>query len=342
MTLDNNDTRIAAVIGCTGSFGGAVTRELLRRGWNVRALARNVAKARAQYVGEPRIEFVRGDALDAEDVRILVEGVDVLVDSFNVPYQHWDPATLDSASIVAQAAIDHDLLVAFPGNVYGLGPDFSRPLDESAPHVPPSKKGKLRNRIEATFEEASQHGARFVIVRCGDFFGPNMPAESSWLWYMTEKALDGGPIVYPGDLQTPHQWAYLPDVGRVTVDLIERADQFQPFEVFHFGGHMLEPCVLVDAVRRALGDTERKLKKFPWWAVNLGRPFSAMMRELHEMRYLWDEPLQMDDAKLRRALGEVPHTPLDAAVRATIAGLQDRRGAAPQAPSRATPTASPR
>jgi len=62
--------------------------------------------------------------------------------------------TLDSARIVAGVAADTELLVVFPGNVYGIGPDFNAPLDEKAPHQPPSKKGGLRNRIEAVFEES--------------------------------------------------------------------------------------------------------------------------------------------------------------------------------------------
>jgi nucleoside-diphosphate-sugar epimerase len=39
------------------------------------------------------------------------------------------------------------------------------------------------------------------------------------------------------------------------------------------------------------------------------------------MRYVWNEPLRLDNARLRAALGREPHTPLDAAVRATLAGL---------------------
>jgi nucleoside-diphosphate-sugar epimerase len=39
------------------------------------------------------------------------------------------------------------------------------------------------------------------------------------------------------------------------------------------------------------------------------------------MRYLWREPLRLDNAKLVAVLGEEPHTPLDRAVRDTLRGL---------------------
>ena len=38
------------------------------------------------------------------------------------------------------------------------------------------------------------------------------------------------------------------------------------------------------------------------------------------MRYLWREPIRMDNARLIAVLGEEPHTPLDEAVEATLIG----------------------
>lgn len=50
-------------------------------------------------------------------------------------------------------------------------------------------------------------------------------------------------------------------------------------------------------------------------------PFNVTMRELGEMRYLWERAVRLDNAKLVAVLGAEPHTPLDEAVRATLAGL---------------------
>jgi hypothetical protein len=46
------------------------------------------------------------------------------------------------------------------------------------------------------------------------------------------------------------------------------------------------------------------------------------MREMREMRYLWREPIRMDNARLIAAVGQEPHTPLDEAVEATLVGLE--------------------
>jgi len=39
------------------------------------------------------------------------------------------------------------------------------------------------------------------------------------------------------------------------------------------------------------------------------------------MRYLWRQPIRMDNARLRAALDQEPDTPLDKAVEATLVGL---------------------
>ncbi len=46
-----------------------------------------------------------------------------------------------------------------------------------------------------------------------------------------------------------------------------------------------------------------------------------LFRELAEMRYLWEKPIGLSGAKLAAFLGEEPHTPLDAALRATLADM---------------------
>ena len=48
---------------------------------------------------------------------------------------------------------------------------------------------------------------------------------------------------------------------------------------------------------------------------------ASTLRELREMRYLWQVPLSMDNAKLLAVLGHEPHTPLDQAVQVTLEGL---------------------
>ena len=55
--------------------------------------------------------------------------------------------------------------------------------------------------------------------------------------------------------------------------------------------------------------------------MSLLAPVVPLFRELNEMRYLWERPLRMGNARLVARLSREAHTPLDAAVRATLKGL---------------------
>ena len=94
------------------------------------------------------------------------------------------------------------------------------------------------------------------------------------------------------------------------------------FAVFHMGGHWLEPGgEMAEAIRRAVGNPQLPIRTLPWLALKLAAPFNETLREMQEMRYLWQEPVRLDNRRLVAFLGEEPHTPLDEAVRTTLEGL---------------------
>ena len=69
------------------------------------------------------------------------------------------------------------------------------------------------------------------------------------------------------------------------------------------------------------GGAKPKVNAFPWWLMALIAPLVPTVREMREMRYLWNVPLDMPNDKLIAVLGHEPHTPMDAAVEATLVGM---------------------
>ena len=50
--------------------------------------------------------------------------------------------------------------------------------------------------------------------------------------------------------------------------------------------------------------------------------FAADMKEVVELRYLWERPVRLDNRHLVATLGHEPHTPLADAVRETLAFMK--------------------
>jgi putative NADH-flavin reductase len=68
--------------GATGMIGSRVLKELVARGHQVTAVARNVS----QVPAEPSVTAVSGNILDAEDVARKVKGADAVINSYAPSY----------------------------------------------------------------------------------------------------------------------------------------------------------------------------------------------------------------------------------------------------------------
>ncbi len=319
MTVETKQTgRVALVLGATGGIGGHAARALLDRGWTVRGLSRKADEAASS---EPRLEWIQGDAMNADDVSVAADGVEVIVHAVNPPgYRDWDRLVLPMLDNTIAAARRVGARILLPGTVYNYGPDAFPLLSEDSPQHPSTRKGAIRVEMERRLHAASEEGVAVLIVRAGDFFGPR--AGSSW--FNQGMVTQGKPvtaITRPNTRGTGHQWAYLPDVAETMMRLLDRRAQLPDFACFQMRGVWdADGSQMIEAVSRVTG---RKLtvRTFPWWIVPFAAPFVRLFEELKEMRYLWAVPLRMSNDRLVAFLGEEPSTPLDTAVRATLADM---------------------
>ncbi|WP_175692176.1 NAD-dependent epimerase/dehydratase family protein [Burkholderia ambifaria] len=322
MTANAGGTqRQALVLGASGGIGGEVARQLRDAGWQVRALKRGLDAGTVERDG---IAWIRGDALDRETVVRAARGCSVIVHAVNPPgYRNWSGQVLPMIDNTIAAATVAQATVVLPGTIYNYGPDAFPALREETPQHPTTRKGAIRVELERRLQAATAQGVRTIIVRAGDFFGAH--AGNNWFGQGLVKA--GRPVAsisVPGRPGVGHQWAYVPDVARTMVELIERRDTLEPFARFHLGGHWdADGRQMAQAVRRVAQRHGMRptVRRFPWWLVWVAAPFVTTMREMIEMRYLWREPLRMDNARVTAVLGREPVTPLDTAVEAALAGL---------------------
>ncbi len=313
--MTTNQNCIALVIGAAGGVGGEVAAALARHGWTVRGLTRRPMPARAG------LEWVSGDAMIAADVARAAQGARLIVHAANPPgYKDWDKLVLPMLDNTIAAAKAEGARILLPGTVYNFGLETLPLIDEAAPQNPVTRKGKIRVEMERRLKDAAAQGAPVLIVRAGDFFGPQ-PGNN---WFGQAVVKPGAPpksVTEPSTRGVAHAWAYLPDLAETMARLLDRTDRLASFEVFHFGGHLLAWGEMAAAVRRVTGQPKLPVMSFPWWLILALSPVVRIFGEMAEMRYLWREPLVLDDRKLQAFLGDVPHTPLDRAVEASLRGL---------------------
>ena len=311
------------VLGASGGIGGEVARQLRDAGWQVRGLKRGLAAAQERRDG---IEWLRGDAMNAADVAGAARGCGVIVHAVNPPgYRDWDRLVLPMLDHSIAAAQAEGATLVLPGTVYNFGPDAPALLLEDTPQRPVTRKGAIRVEMEARLRAASERGARALIVRAGDFFGP----QAGNNWFSQGLIKPGKPVAAVSNPAAPgagHQWAYLPDVARTMVALLARRDTLPAFARFHMAGHWdATGREMAEAIQRVVARRSGRaprISAFPWWLLNLASPFVTTFKEMREMRYLWQRPVRMGNARLVATLGHEPHTPLDEAVEASLLGLR--------------------
>jgi len=327
--------RTALVVGATGGLGAEVARQLLTQGWRVRALTRHAGMAElvaadgSALSGLRGVDWRLGDAMKAADVLDAAQGVQFIIHAANPPrYSHWRELALPMLTHAIEAARASGARLILPGNVYNFGPDAGYCVSEASPQRPLTRKGAVRVEMEQLLRQAAddrQRPVRSLVLRAGDFFGGHAPAS----WFQTLMVKPGKhlkQVTYPGEPNVGHAWAYLPDLAATMIRLMEidLADpqRLAPCEVLHFGGHWMARGIdMAEAVRRASGVPTLPIKAMPWGMLMMLTPFVRVLREMREMRYLWQVPLQLDNRKLLALLGQEPHTPQDEAVQQSLIEL---------------------
>lgn len=282
---------IVLVAGASGLFGGQVARAFEAAGWQVR-------------------KYQRGS-----DMAAAAMGADVIVNGLNPPmYHNWAvEIPRITVQVLAAAQVSGATLIV-PGNVYPYGMQPG-PWGPDTPHLPASRKGVIRARMEADYRASGQ---RAIILRGGDFL--DEAAKTTAMNMVALKDAAKGKIALMGGADVPRAYAYLPDMARAAVELAELRSGFPVFADMPFAGLTFSMADLKAEIERQTG-RKMRFTAFPWWFMALVAPFWELAREMKEMRYLSDLPHWLDDAPLRAILPEFRPTAFAKVVAAHIAAM---------------------
>jgi nucleoside-diphosphate-sugar epimerase len=299
------------VLGQNGHVGLALVQAFADAGHEVTGFGRSNKHP------DPRVKFVKGDAESVSDLRAAIEGADVVANALNLRYDLWDRGRLEAqvARVVEAMGMSGKTLM-FPGNIYNyaakdgaIGPD--------APQEPATPRGAIRVRAEALIETAADRGhLRAIIIRAGDFFGPDCTGD--WFEQAILREASKGRMAQMGRPGTGHAWAYLPDLARAFVRVAEARETLGAFERFHFGGYFVTSEEMTATVKAA-APIPLKSGTFPWLVLHLMGLANPVIREVTKMRYLWENAMALEDKRLDAMLGPNFLTPFDDAVAAATA-----------------------
>lgn len=325
--------RTVLVLGANGRFGGAAVAAFAAAGWRVLAQAR-----RPQAAPPSGVEALTLPLGDAEALAVAATGAEVVVHAINPPYDKWEGQVVPLGRRGMDVAERLGALFMLPGNVYGYGEAMPETLREDTPEGPTTSKGRLRVALEGEARARAEAGRlRAVVLRAGDFYGSG---QGSWLDLIIAKDAPKGRLVYPGPLDMPHAWAYLPDLARAFVAVAERSSRNDApaFETFNFAGDTLTGAQFLDLLEVAAGELGltpvRGWRRggMPWAMIRMLGVFVPTLKAVAEMSYLWRVPHRLDGTRLAQRLGPVPHTPPGRALRQALVDL----GLGPAGPARAT------
>jgi nucleoside-diphosphate-sugar epimerase len=321
--------RTVLILGANGRFGAAAVQAFAAAGCRVLAQMRRAPTSALPPQAEP-VEIALADtaALAARSA-----GASVVVYAVNPLYTHWDTEALPLFRLGMDVAGRLGASFMLPGNVYNFGEHMPPRLTLETPEQPTTVKGRQRTDMEAELRARAAQGLNGVVIRAGDFFGSG---SGNWFDQAMVKDLARGKLVYPGPLDVPHAWAYLPDLARAFVAVADKAPR--GFTRLHFEGHTWTGRELLGHIETAAASLGLQPAHgwrhggMPWGLIRAIGTVYPLWRELARMSYLWRVPHVLDGSALEHAVGPLPATPPQQAVRAALIdlGLGAGRGALAQ------------
>jgi nucleoside-diphosphate-sugar epimerase len=305
-----------------GATGCATTLALLAQGKQV-----CVAQRHRPADLPPQVAFRPCDILDADAVRQAIDGASqvVLAIGFQYDVRVWREAWPRAIHNVVEACAATGARVVFIDNLYMLGAQDD-PLREDMPLTAAGAKPPVRAEVTRIWQAAAAAGRiRFAALRAPDFYGPGVAL--SHLGPVAFGRLAQGKaaiLMVPPDM--PHDFAYVPDIARAVVTLLDAPDDA-------YGQVWNMPCAPTRTARdilrlgaKALG-VKPKIWALPQRLLPVLGLVSPLMREVADIAFTWDRPYRVDASKfMRRFWSDV--TPLEAGAPAAALSFRPPAGLA--------------
>ncbi len=319
----------ALVTGSTGMLGSNLVRELVNRGWQVRALARSAEKAAKILGGVPNVEIVVGDMDHVAGFAPALDGVDVLFHTaayFREYYglgDHW--AKLEQINIKASLELFTEAdrrgvkktIHTSSGGVVGK-PTNGKPADETTPadgYVMQNLYFKSKLLLEQEIDKfIKSHRMPISMIRPGLILGPYDSGPTGIGRAIIEMLNGKLPAMPPGGFG-------FVDARDVAVAMIAMVDKGGNGERYLMPGEYHTMVEMLTLAAQSVGAQPPRFTMTPFIALTMARmsEFGARITRTDPMVPLEGirsmlEWVDVSDAKARRELG-ITYRPFTETVR---------------------------
>jgi nucleoside-diphosphate-sugar epimerase len=312
--MEDSSLGSIALFGAAGAIGHSLAAELQSRRISYRAVGREAERLQRDF---PGAAIATADFFTKEGVQDAASGIDTIFYLAGAPYTEFfkHPIMVRNALDAAQAAGVRRFVHVAP--VYSYGPPLTRPVPESQPHAPNTRKGRFRLEQEQAVLERNAPGFATMVVHLPDFYGPH--AELSYANAFMREALSGKTASFIGPLDARREFLFVPDAAAPLLALAALDDAYG--RCWNLGGESIVARDFANGVFAAIGKSP-KYRSVPKWVLQIVGVGVPLMREVAEMYYLFDSGFVLDDAALRGRLGGWKKTPFADGIAQTIASMR--------------------
>ncbi len=271
-----NQDKTVLVVGATGRQGGAVVRNMLPKGWKLRALTRNPGGSAAKELQRQGVEVAQGDLDDPASLERAVRGVYAVYsvqDYWTVGAKREVEQGKNLADAAKKARVEHFVYSSVGGAERNSGIDHWETKWEIEKHI-------------------RQLGLPATILRPVAFM-------ENYYIDQVEIGILKGKLMDPIRRDKKYQTIAADDIGAFVAQAFERPDSFLGQELEIAGSELTNPEA-AEVFSRVLGKPV-KFQKLPMLMVRL-----VLGKEFYQM-FDWfnKEGFKADIASLRKRFPEV-------------------------------------
>jgi nucleoside-diphosphate-sugar epimerase len=210
----------------------------------------------------------------------------------------WKASWPKAMANLLAAAEATNVRIVHIDNMYMYGPQDTA-LHEDMPLTSYGVKPAVRAEVTRMWQTAARAGrVRWAALRAPDFYGPGVGRS-----HIGDTGLG---LVAQGKAATllmepdqPHAFAYVPDIGRAAVSLLDAGD-----DAFNQVWHV--PCAPTRTPRQLLAigadaiGHKLKVVSIPSGLLPVIGAAVPFVREIAEMRFTWNRPYHVDATKFAR------------------------------------------